>query len=54
VFGDRDKILAEAKKRVGDLKKANPKAQAINADDVRVIYIVKDDPAKYWKFAAGK
>jgi len=53
-FGDRDKILAEAKKRVAALKKKYPKAQAINPDDVRVIYIVKDDPAKYWKYAAGK
>ncbi|MFC1834787.1 4Fe-4S dicluster domain-containing protein [Thermodesulfobacteriota bacterium] len=53
-FGARDKILAAVKKRVAELKKKFPKASAINADDVRVIYIVKDDPKKYWKFAAGK
>ena len=53
-FGARDKMLAEAKKRVAELKKAYPKAQAINPDDVRVIYIVKDDPKTYWKFAAGR
>jgi formate dehydrogenase iron-sulfur subunit len=53
-FGERDKILAAAKKRVDELKKTSPKAQAINADDVRVIYIVTDDPKKYFKFAAGK
>ncbi len=53
-FGDRDKILAAAQSRVTELKKTFPKAQALNADDVRVIYIVTDDPAKYWKLAAGK
>lgn len=53
-FGERDKILAAAKKRVEELKKSFPKASAINPDDVRVIYIVTDDPAKFWKFAAGK
>lgn len=53
-FGDRDKILAMAKKRVDQLKKTFPKAMAINADDVRVIYIVTADPKTYWKFAAGR
>ncbi len=43
-FGERDKILDMAKKRVEDLKKSCPKAMAINPDDVRVIYIVADDP----------
>jgi formate dehydrogenase iron-sulfur subunit len=52
-FGERDKILAAVKQRVEELKKKFPKAQALNPDDVRVIYIVKDDPAKYWKKAAG-
>ncbi len=53
IFGERDKILEATKKRVEELKKTAPKAQAINADDVRVIYIVTDDPKKYFKFAAG-
>ena len=53
-FGERDKILAATKERVEELKKASPKAQAINAGDVRVIYIVTDDPKKYFKFAAGR
>lgn len=38
VFGERDKILDEA----------------LNSDDVRVIFIVKEDPKKYYKYAAGK
>jgi formate dehydrogenase iron-sulfur subunit len=54
VFGPRDKILQEVKKRVATLKKKFPKATALNADDVRVIYIVKKDPALYYEYAAGK
>ena len=54
VFGPRDKMLKEAKKRVATLKKKYPKAEALNADDVRVIFIVKDDPKKYYEYAAGK
>lgn len=54
VFGERDSILDAAKKRVEELKKSFPKAQAINADDVRVIYLVTDDPKKFWQYAAGK
>lgn len=53
-FGKRDEILAKAGKRVSELKQTHPKATAINPDDVRVIYIVKDDPKRFWKFAAGK
>ena len=53
-FGEREKVLQAAKKRVEELKKTNPKAMALNPDDVRVIYIVKDDPKNFWKYAAGK
>lgn len=54
MFGERDKILEMANKRVEELKKAYPKAAALNANDVRVIFVVKDDPKKYYQFAAGK
>lgn len=54
VFGERPKILEAVKARVQELSKKYPKAQAINPDDVRVIYIVTDDPKKYWKLAAGR
>jgi formate dehydrogenase iron-sulfur subunit len=54
MFGERDKIVDMAKKRVEELKKTHPKAAALNADDVRVIFVVKDDPKKYYEFAAGK
>lgn len=54
LFGERPKILEAVKARVQELSKKYPKAQAINPDDVRVIYIVTDDPKNYWKFAAGR
>jgi formate dehydrogenase iron-sulfur subunit len=54
MFGERDKIVEMAKKRAEELKKTHPKAAALNADDVRVIFVVKDDPNKYYQFAAGK
>jgi formate dehydrogenase iron-sulfur subunit len=53
-FGERDKIVETAKKRAEELKKTFPKTAALNPDDVRVIFIVKDDPKKYCQFAAGK
>lgn len=53
-FGERNKILEACKNRVAELKAKFPKAKALNPDDLRVIYIVTDDPKKYWKYAAGK
>ncbi len=53
-FGERDKILDLAKKRVAELKPAFPKVEALNADEVRWIFIVTDDPKKYYEYAAGK
>ncbi len=53
VFGDRNVILEQAKKQVELLKKTYPKARALNPDEVRVIYIVTDDPKKYHEFAVA-
>jgi formate dehydrogenase iron-sulfur subunit len=53
VFGDRKEILDLAAKRVSELKMTHPKAKALNPEDVRVIYIVTDDPGKYYEYAAG-
>jgi formate dehydrogenase iron-sulfur subunit len=52
VYGDRKEILALVAKRVEELKKTYPKAMALNSDEVRVIYIVTDDPRKYHQHAA--
>ena len=46
-FGEREAILKLAEERVAELKKIWPKAKAIDADEVRVIFIVTDDPKKY-------
>jgi len=50
-FGDRDKMLAMAKERLEEVKKKYPKAELLNHDFVRTIYLVVDDPKKYHKFA---
>ena len=52
-FGDRDKMLALAKKRLAELKKKYPKAQLLDSDSVRTIFLVIDDPQKYHKFAVA-
>jgi formate dehydrogenase iron-sulfur subunit len=52
-FGDRKKMLSLAKKRLSTVKKKHKKAQLLNADDVRVIYLVEEDPNLYHKFAVA-
>lgn len=53
-YGDRDAMLAAAKKRLGEVKAAGyAKAQLCDADDVRVIFLVLDDPKTYHEFAVA-
>ena len=53
-FGNRRDILAMANKRVALLRqKGMPKAQLLDADSIRVIFLVVDDPAYYHKFAVA-
>ncbi len=52
-FGDRDKILEMARKRVAEVKVQHPKAMLLNDDFHRTIYLVIDDPQKYHKYAAA-
>jgi formate dehydrogenase iron-sulfur subunit len=52
-FGDREKILAMAKERLDKVKKDHPKAQLLNDDFLRTIFLVVDEPAKYHKFASA-
>ncbi|MDH5202497.1 MAG: formate dehydrogenase [Nitrospirota bacterium] len=51
-FGDRAKIIDMAKKRLKEVKATNPKAQLLNAETHRTIFLVIDDPKKYHKYAA--
>jgi len=53
-FGDREEMLALAKERLAKVKKANPKAVLMDADDVNVIYLSEDDPKLYHKFAVAE
>ncbi len=50
-FGDREEILAMAKKRLAAVKKTDRKAKLLDPDDIRVIFLVTEDPKLYHKFA---
>jgi len=52
-FGERDEILQMARERLAAIKEKYPKAQLLDADQVRVIYLVTDDPVKYHKNAVA-
>jgi len=54
-FGDRGEILDMAKKRVAALqKKGFKKAQLLDADSIRAIFLVVDDPSIYYKFSVAQ
>jgi formate dehydrogenase iron-sulfur subunit len=44
-------MLALANKRLKELKADYPKAQLLNAEDVRTIFLVIDDSEQYYEFA---
>jgi formate dehydrogenase iron-sulfur subunit len=52
-FGDREEMLALARKRLAEVKKTNPTAQLLDPDDVRVIYLVTEKPNLYHTFAVA-
>ncbi|MCD4833808.1 MAG: hypothetical protein K8R31_08450, partial [Bacteroidales bacterium] len=52
-FGDREEILAMARKRLATVKKTCPKAKLLDPNDVRVIYLVTEDPLLYHSFAVA-
>lgn len=51
-FGDRDKMLDMAQKRLKEVKAAYPNAQLTGDGIHRAIILFVDDPKKYHKFAA--
>ncbi len=53
-FGDRKAILELAHKRLSEVKGKMKDASLANPDDVRVIYLLVDDPKKYHKFAVAE
>jgi len=54
-FGDRGIIVDMANTRVEELKKKGyQKAQLLDADSIRTIFLVVDDPMVYHKFAVAQ
>jgi len=50
-FGEREEMLALATERLGKIKEKHAEAKLVDSDQIRVIYLVTDDPRKYHKFA---
>ncbi|MBL0714189.1 MAG: formate dehydrogenase [Desulfosarcina sp.] len=46
-FGERDEIMEKAKAHLATARKKHPRAQLLDPDDVRVIYLVAYDPLLY-------
>lgn len=53
-FGDRKAMLEKANKRLAEVKGIYKDASLANPDDVRVIFLLVDDPKKYHKFAVAE
>jgi len=51
-FGDRADIRKMADKRLDEVKYEHRRASLIYPEAIRVIFLVKDDPEKYHRFAA--
>ena len=51
-FGNRDEMVALAKKRLDEVKSKLPKASVTGLDDVRVFYLLADEPIKYHEYAS--
>ncbi len=53
-FGERKEILDMANARLAEVKKTFPKAMLADADSVSVVYLLTDDPQKYYKFSVAQ
>jgi formate dehydrogenase iron-sulfur subunit len=52
-FGDRDQVMAMAQKRLAMAQKTHPKAKLLDPDDIRVIFLVAEEPKHYHTFAVA-
>ena len=52
-FGDREEMLEKANKRLAEVQTKFKDAMLANPDDVRVIFLLADDPQKYYKTAVA-
>jgi len=50
-FGDGDKMVALAKNRLAEVRSKFPKAVVTGLDDVRVFFLLADEPARYHEYA---
>jgi formate dehydrogenase iron-sulfur subunit len=50
-FGDRDKMVDLAKKRLDEVKSRFPKAALTGIEDLRVFYLLADEPKAYYTYA---
>lgn len=50
-FGDREKMVSVAKQRLAEAKAKYPKAQLTGLEDLRVFYLLADEPQKYHRYA---
>jgi formate dehydrogenase iron-sulfur subunit len=53
-FGDREEMAALAKRRLAEVKKRFPKARLTGLEDLRVFYLLVDEPREYWLFADAR
>ena len=53
-FGDMDQMVAKALDRLKKVRTVHPKAQVLDLNDVRVFYLVADEPKKYHVFADAR
>jgi formate dehydrogenase iron-sulfur subunit len=52
-FGEREEMLAMAENRFAEVLKKYPKAQLLNPDDVRVIYLTAFEPLLYHQYSVA-
>ncbi len=50
-FGERDEMVELAKKRKAEVTSKYPNARVTGLDDLRVFYLLIDEPAKYHRYA---
>ncbi len=53
-YGDRDKMISLANKRLAEVKSKYPGAVATGLDDLRCFYLLADEPGKYYKYASAE
>lgn len=49
-FGDREDMLAMASKRLSELKPQYPKAELVDADTIRAVFLCTAPPSAYYKY----